>query len=48
MVELVRVGRKYADLEKEFGCTGWRSDDGAKVDSQDDGQDRYRAEVARH
>ena len=23
MVELVRAGRKYADLEKQFGCTGW-------------------------
>jgi len=23
MVELVRAGRKFADLEKEFGCTGW-------------------------
>ena len=23
MVELVRAGRTYADLEKEFGCTGW-------------------------
>ena len=23
MVELVWVGRKYADLEKEFGCSGW-------------------------
>ena len=23
MVELVRSGRKYADLGKQFGCTGW-------------------------
>lgn len=23
MVELVRAGRGYAELEKEFGCTGW-------------------------
>jgi transposase len=23
LVELVRAGLKYADLEKEFGCTGW-------------------------
>lgn len=23
MVELVRAGRAYAELEKEFGCTGW-------------------------
>ena len=23
MVELVRTGRKYAELEKGFGCTGW-------------------------
>lgn len=23
MVELVRAGRKFADLEQEFGCTGW-------------------------
>ena len=23
MVELVRAGRKFSELEKEFGCTGW-------------------------
>lgn len=23
MIELVRTGRKFADLGKEFGCTGW-------------------------
>jgi transposase-like protein len=23
MVELVRANRKYADMEKEFGCAGW-------------------------
>jgi transposase len=23
MVELIRAGRTYAELEKEFGCTGW-------------------------
>jgi len=23
MVDLVRAGRSYSELEREFGCTGW-------------------------
>jgi transposase len=38
MVELVRVGRKYADLEKEFGCTGWSIRQWVKQADQDSGR----------
>ena len=38
MVELVRAGRKYADLEKEFGCTGWSIRQWVKQADRDSGR----------
>jgi transposase len=38
MVELVRAGRKYADLEKEFGCTSWSIRQWVKQANRDSGR----------
>lgn len=38
MVELVRAGRGYAELEKEFGCTSWSIRQWVKQDARDAGR----------
>ena len=38
MVELVRAGRKFADLAKEFGCTGWSIRQWVKQAERDSGR----------
>ncbi len=38
MVELVRAGREYANLEKEFGCNGWSIRQWVKQADRDSGR----------
>jgi len=38
MVELVWAGRKYADLEKEFGCSDWSIRQWVKQSDRDAGR----------